>query len=109
MADLSVPQNTGGQFSGVFTGGAVETLVYTGAGRLSKIHILTAGTAMISVYDGVASTGGTLIYSTITNDVTGTIKDVQLPIAVGIVVKGAAGSGGCLVTYNKGGPLGNAT
>ena len=101
MADLSVPQGVGGQYSGQFTSGAVETLIYTGAGRLCRISIITAGTAMISFYDGTQSTGGTLIYSTITNDVTGTIKDVQLPIATGIVVKGAAGSGGCVVGYNK--------
>jgi hypothetical protein len=109
MADKSVPQNSGGQFTGVFTGGNVETLVYTGAGRLNKIHILTAGTAILSVYDGTQSTGGTLIYSTITNDVTGTIKDVQLPITTGIVVKGAAGTAGVCVAYNKDGPLGNAS
>lgn len=109
MADKSVPQNSGGQFTGVFTGGNVETLVYTGAGRLNKIHILTAGTAILSVYDGTNSTAGTLIYSTITNDVTGTIKDVQLPITTGIVVKGTTGSAGACVAYNKDGPLGNAT
>lgn len=101
MADLSIPQNSGGQYVGQFTGGNVETLVYTGAGRICKIAIITAGTAMISVYDGTQSTGGTLIYSTITNDVTGTIKDVQLPVATGIVVKGTTGSGGCAVGYNK--------
>lgn len=108
MADKSVPQNSGGQFTGVFTGGNVETLVYTGAGRLNKIHVLTAGTAMVSVYDGTNSTTGTLIYSTITNDATGTIKDVQLPIATGIVVKGTTGSAGVVAAYNKGGALGNA-
>lgn len=109
MADKSIPQNSGGQFTGQFTSGNVETLIYTGAGRLNKIHIITAGTAMISVYDGTQSTGATLIYSTITNDVTGTIKDVQLPITTGIVVKGTTGSGGCIVAYNKDGPLGNAS
>lgn len=109
MADRSVPQNSGGQFTGVFTGGAVETLVYTGAGRLNKIHILTAGTAMFSIYDGTQSTGGTLIYSSITNDVTGVVKDVQLPITTGIVVKGSTGTAGVVVAYNKDGPLGNAS
>ena len=101
MADKSIPQNSGGQYTGQFTGGAVETLIYTGAGRLSKIHVITAGTAMVSIYDGTQSTGGTLIYSTITNDVTGTTKDVQLPITTGIVVKGSAGSAGVVVAYNK--------
>lgn len=108
MADLSVPQNTGGQFTGQFTSGNVETLIYTGAGRLCKLHIITAGTAVLSVYDGTNSTTGTLIYTTITNDVTGTIKDVQLPIATGIVVKGTTGTAGAVVAYNKSGVLGNA-
>lgn len=107
MADASIPQNLGGQYTGQFTSGNIETLIYTGAGRLCKIAIITAGTAMISVYDGTQSTGSTLIYSTITNDVTGTVKDVQLPIATGIVVKGTTGSGGCVVGYNKGGVYGN--
>ena len=106
MADASIPQNNGGQYTGQFTSGNVETLVYTGAGRLNKICIITAGTAVISFYDGTQSTSGTLIYSTITNDVTGTIKDVQLPITTGIVVKGTTGSGGCVVSYNKSGALG---
>lgn len=106
MADVSIPQNLGGQYTGQFTSGNVETLVYTGAGRLCKIHIITAGTAVISFYDGTQSTGGTLIYSTITNDATGTVKDVQLPITTGIVVKGTTGSGGCVVAYNKTGVYG---
>lgn len=108
MADKSIPQNNGGQFTGQFTGGNVETLVYTGGGRLNKIHVITAGTAVVSIYDGTQSTGGTLIYATITNDATGTIKDVQLPITTGIVVKGTTGSAGLTLAYNKTGPLGNA-
>lgn len=101
MADLSVPQGLGGQYGGQFTGGNVETLIYTGGGRLCRINIITAGTAVVSFYDGTQSTGGTLIYTTITNDATGTIKDVQIPIATGIVVKGTTGSAGVYVGYNK--------
>lgn len=109
MADKSVPQNNGGQFTGQFTGGNVETLIYTGAGRLNKIHIITAGTTTWSIYDGTNSTTGTLIYSSITNDAIGTIKDVQLPVATGIVVKGTTGAAGMVIAYNKDGPLGNAS
>lgn len=106
MADLSVPQNTGGQYTGIFTGGNVETTIYTGAGRLCKIHILTAGTTTWLVYDGTNSTTGTLIYSSVTNDVAGVIKDVQLPITTGIVVKGTTGAAGMTVAYNKDGAYG---
>ena len=106
MADLSQPFNYGGQYTGQFTGGNVETLIYTGTGRLCKIHIITAGGAIAKFYDGTDSTTGTLLYTTITNDVTGTIKDVQVPIAVGIVVKGTTSAPGVVVAYNKTGPYG---
>lgn len=106
MADASIPQNLGGQYGGIMTGGNVETLIYTGAGRLCKIHIITSGGAILQIYDGTQSTGGTLVYTTITNDVTGTIKDVQIPISTGIVVKGTTSAPGVYVTYNKTGVYG---
>ena len=101
MADASIPQNTGGQYLGQFTGGNVETLVYTGGGRLCKLAVLTSGTASVSVYDGTNSTTGTLIFTSLTNDPLGTVKDLQLPITTGIVVKGTTGAAGLSVTYNK--------
>lgn len=106
MADKSIPQNTGGQYVGAFTGGNVETLVYTGAGRLSQFVITTAGTAAFSIYDGTQSTSGTLLYTSITNDTNGTLKSLQIPITNGIVVKGTTGSAGLVVTYNKDQALG---
>lgn len=106
MADLSVPTNTGGQYTGQFTGGNVETLVYTGAGRLCRTTVITAGTAAYSIYDGTQSTGGTLVFTSITNDTNGTQKDVQIPIATGIVVKGTTGAAGLSVQYNKSGVYG---
>lgn len=107
MADKGVPQNSGGQYGGIFTGGAVETLVYTGAGRLCKFTIITAGTASFSIYDATQSTGGTLVFTSLTNDALGVVKDLQVPITTGIVVKGAAGAAGIYVCYNKDGQLGN--
>lgn len=106
MADASIPANTGGQYGGNFTGGNVETLVYTGGGRICKFAITTAGTASFSLYDGTQSTGGTLIFTSLTNDPVGTVKDVQLPVNNGIVVKGTTGAAGIYVTYNKTGGLG---
>lgn len=107
MADKSVPQNTGGQYGGNFTGGNVETLVYTGGGRACKFAITTAGTASFSLYDGTQSTGGTLIFTSLTNDPVGTVKDLQLPISNGIVVKGTTGAAGIYLCYNKTDALGN--
>lgn len=107
MADASVPPNTGGQYGGIFTSGNVETLVYTGGGRVCKFSILTAGTASFSIYDGTQSTGGTLIFTSLTNDALGVVKDVQLPVSTGIVVKGTTGAAGIYVTYNKTGSGGN--
>ena len=106
MADKSVPHNTGGQYGGIFTSGNGETLVYTGAGRLCKFTILTAGTASFSIYDGTNSTTGTLVFTSLTNDALGTVKDLQVPITTGIVVKGTTGAAGIYVCYNKDAALG---
>lgn len=106
MADASVPSGLGGQYLGQFTSGNVETLIYTGGGRLCKVVTITAGTAVASIYDGTQSTGGTLIYTSITNDVSGTVKTLDLPITTGIVVKGSTGTQGCVVSYNKEGAYG---
>ena len=107
MADRSIPQNVGGQYNAIFTGGEASTLIYTGAGRLCKIHVITAGTAVVTIYDGTQSTGGTMIYKTITNDVTGTSKDIQIPVTTGIAIVGTTGSPGLCVCYNKDGVYGN--
>ena len=108
MADASIPSGLGGQYYGQFTSGNIETGVYTtGGGRLCRIVTITAGTAVLSIYDGTNSTAGTLIYTSITNDVTGTVKEVQIPFSTGLVVKGTTGTQGCIVTYNKTGAYGN--
>lgn len=108
MADLSVPQNLGGQYGAIHTGGNVETAINTtAAGRLCRVTIITAGTAANSIYDGTNSTAGTLIWTDITNRTVGQQVDLQIPIATGIVVKGTTGAAGLYVSYNKTGALGN--
>lgn len=108
MADATILSGRGGQYTGQFTSGNVETAVYTtGGGRLVNIVTITAGTASVSIYDGTNSTTGTLIYTSITNDVTGTIKEANIPFSTGLVVKGTTGTGGFIVTYNKTGAYGN--
>lgn len=105
MADKSVPQNTGGQY----TAGAsttAETAVYTGGGRVCKVVIVTAGTSTYQLYDGTQSTGGVLIFTDITNRTVGQVVDLQVPVTTGIVYKGTTGSAGVLITYNKTDALG---
>ncbi len=102
MADLSVPQGLGGQYYTIHTGGAVETAINTTtAGRLCRVTIITAGTAANSIYDGTNSTAGTLIWTDITNRTIGNQVDLQIPVAVGIVVKGTTGAAGLIVSYNS--------
>jgi hypothetical protein len=106
-ADQSIPTTRGGAYATLFAGTATEACAYTGAGRLCKLITITAGTSVVSVYDGTQSTGGTLVYTSITNDVSGTVKELDIPIVTGITLKGATNTGGFLVTYNKTGSLGN--
>ncbi len=100
MADKSVPQNNGGQYIATSSGNG-ETLIYTGTGRVCRVCITTAGTASFSLYDGTQSTGGTLIFTSLTNDALGTVKDIGMPFATGLVVKGTTGSAGICIGYNK--------
>ena len=107
MADAVLRQSRGGQYASAVTSGNSETLVYTGAGQLMSLSILTAGTASTSIYDGTQSTGGTLLFTTLTNDALGTTKsNLEFPISTGIVVTGTTGSPGWAVIYNKAGPNG---
>lgn len=108
MADKSIQQSGGGQYSTAIAGAATETLVYTGAGRVSSISYITVGTVAVSVYDGTQSTGGTLIYTSATNPTPGTISVLDWPINTGICVKGTStASHGVAVSYNKSGVNGN--
>lgn len=108
MPDLSVQSNAGGQYNFAMTANTTaETAIYTGAGRVCKLFVTAAGTASLSIYDGTQSTGGTLIFTTLTNDALGTIKEVQCPVTTGIVLKGTTGSPGVCISYAKAGQNGN--
>lgn len=107
MADRSFPYgNYGGYHTTSVTAGDAETNVLSGAGRLNKLSIVTAGTAAFSIYDGTQSTGGILIYTSITNDPVGTVKTLDFPVANGITVKGTTGSAGMAVVYTGNGNQG---
>lgn len=106
MADQCIPRPDYGYYAGTFTGGNVETLVYTGSGRVCNLAVTTAGTAVMSIYDGTQSTGGVLIYTSITNSVTGATAILGIPVSAGIVVKGTTGTQAVCLTYNGPNPLG---
>lgn len=108
-ADAVIQYSNGGQYSATVAGQNGETTVYTGAGRLCQVCVVTTGTVVTSVYDGTNSTTGTLIFTSATNSPTGTLVATDWPISTGIVVKGS--STACLglaLSYNKSGNNGNA-
>ena len=102
-ADNQIQMGAGGQYNANTSGGNGETCIYTGAGRICQVCIITAGTAAWNFFDGTQSTGGTLLYTSITNDANGTIKTLNFPVSAGIVFKGTTGSAGVSVMYTKSG------
>lgn len=108
MADSTIQSNAGGQYSTAVAGANAETLVYTGAGRLNSISVITVGTVGVSIYDGTQSTGGTLIYANVTNPTLGTVVQLNWPINTGILVKGTStATHGIALAYGKAGVNGN--
>lgn len=107
-ADQVIQYSNGGQFNTAVAGANAETLVYTGAGRVCQVAIVTLGTVGFSLYDGTQSTGGTLIYSSVTNPTLGAVTALDWPFANGLVVKGSStATHGIAVAYNKAGVNGN--
>ena len=101
MADNSLQQSRGGQYATHNAGGNIEVLVFTGQGRCQQFSILTAGTSSFNFYDGTQSTGGILLFTSLTNDPVGTIKQADIPFATGLVFKGTTGAAGVCTMYNK--------
>jgi len=108
MPSEVLQNSNGGQFNAAVASLTTETLVYTGAGILNKLSITAAGTASLSIYDGTQSTGGTLIFTSLTNDALGTVKDLQFPFANGLLVKGTTGVPAVGLFYCKAGSNGKA-
>lgn len=100
MADKTQRSTRAGQYYGSFTGGNIETLIYTGAGVAQAYFTVTAGTATATFYDGTQSTGGTIIHLTNQTMTAGTTQNVlEIPFSSGLVVKGTTGSAALVVTY----------
>lgn len=101
MPDLSIQQSRGGQYNRAFAGGATTTLVHTGPGRIQRFAITTAGTASAKFYDGTQVTGATLLFTSLTNDPLGTVKECDFPVSNGIVIEGTTGTAGLCLFFNK--------
>ena len=105
MADYAVANTNGGQgyyAAAAGTGGAGIAL--TGGGRLNKVVVMAQGSAATDVYDNTAASGTkifTVPASGTTAKETGTVYDLQIPVATGIYVAGAANTSALTVTYTK--------
>jgi hypothetical protein len=98
-------QNTnGGNYRSSHAAGTTgSTNIYTGAGRLCKVSILTVGTALTAIYDGTDNTGP-MIFQAPTNPTVGQVFDVQVPFTTGLYFQGITTvTHGACVTYNKSG------
>ncbi len=107
MADLIQMQSAGGQLSkalvavaGTSGGNVICTAV---PGRMCKIVVTSAGTgASLTFYDSATTNAGTVVYVTAaTTQTLGTVTDINIPLANGLVVNGTTGTPGLLVTFNK--------
>ena len=74
-----------GQFSAAIASGASTTTIKSGAGRLCRVSITTAGTASFSVFDNTSGSG-TLLYTSAAATSVGTVIDIQMPAQLGITV-----------------------
>jgi hypothetical protein len=103
MADKSLIQTTAGQhYTAVAAGGTGDAVVSAEPGRACKVVCTAAGTASFEIYDHAsASASGTLIYKSPADTEAGSMFDLQVPVAAGIVFKKAAGTPACVVTYTK--------
>lgn len=69
-------------------------------GRLAKVLVTTAGTAVLTFYDNAAGgSTGTIIGVVAANAAVGTLLDVQMPAAAGISAVGGAGSPAVTVSW----------
>ncbi|MDE2097155.1 MAG: hypothetical protein KGL39_07905 [Patescibacteria group bacterium] len=115
MADVSQQMTYGGQHTeNVAAGtGAANVVVYAPAalpsgaqgsnpsgGRLCRITVLTAATAILVLYDNASTDSGNILFVVPSNAPVGAIYDVQMPFDNGIVALQASGSPQVAISYN---------
>jgi len=109
MADLSMPQTTGGQkTAAVIAGvGAADVVVTAVPGRVCKLVVTTAGTATLELYDhATASSGAKLVWKSVATPAVGTIYVLDIPLQYGLVAKQANGSAAITAFYTEDGVSG---
>ncbi|HKV92342.1 MAG TPA: hypothetical protein VJW20_07320 [Candidatus Angelobacter sp.] len=90
---------TGGQFSAAIASGSNTTTLKSGAGRLCRVSITTAGTASFTIFDNTSGSGTALFVSPATTAV-GTCFDVHMPAQLGITVVNVASGPAFTVSFN---------
>lgn len=105
MADKSIQNSTGGQYASAHAAGAGGAgAALSGGGRLCRVVVMAQGSAATDFYDNTAASGTkifTIPASGTTPVSTGTVYDLQIPVATGIYVAGATNTSAVTVTYTK--------
>ncbi|QBD76178.1 hypothetical protein EPA93_09215 [Ktedonosporobacter rubrisoli] len=96
VADVS---NGGRATIAIAAGMATDTVVKAAAGRLCRVLVTAAGTALLIIYDNASGHTGTIIGILPANPAVGAVFDFQLPAINGITVAGNASNPGITVSY----------
>ncbi len=88
-----------GQFSAAIASGSSTKTLKSGAGRLGRVAITTAGTASFTVFDNTTGSGTALSVSPATT-AQGQIIDIQMPAQIGITVVNQASGPAFTVSFD---------
>lgn len=93
---------TGGASTAAVNAGATgaPVVIKAGPGRLCRIVVTALGTALINIYDNASAASGTILFTIPASAAAGTIYDVQMPAALGIVAGNAANTPALTVSYS---------
>jgi len=91
----------GGVSTTAIAAAATNTVVKSGAGRLSRVMVTTAGTATLTIYDNATggSTSGNILGVIPANAAAGSVYDFQFICSTGIQVPGGASTPAVTVGY----------
>jgi hypothetical protein len=91
----------GGTSAVAIAAAATNTVIKSGAGRLCRVVITTAGTTPLTFYDNATggSTTGTILGFIPANAAAGSVYDFQIIAATGIQAPGGAGTPAVTVGY----------
>lgn len=105
MADKSIIQTDGGQYTvNVAAGTLVNTLVFTGPGRICRVAITTLGSVDLQLWDSATTTGaaGAILVGNVTGAAAvGTILSLQIPVTTGILPLQVTNTPGVALSYVK--------